>query len=113
MNMRDKNAKPRMESLFVIHHALLRRNGLSWLLETNENVAVSHIISAIRPKTLKNRLQSDLDFAHYGLQKDFRGFMKHAVRLSESFQIVYSVPQYERPTKHPSRPVADRGMANI
>ena len=78
-------------------------------METNENVAVSHIISAIRPKTLKNRLQPDLDFAHYGLQKDFRGFMKHAVRLSESFQIVYSAPQSERPTKHQSRPRGGSG----
>ena len=29
MNIRDKNARSRMESLFVTYHALLRRNGLS------------------------------------------------------------------------------------
>ena len=34
-------------------------------------VAVQHIISAIRPKTLQERLKNDLEFAHYNLRKDF------------------------------------------
>lgn len=47
-----------------------------------------HVLSAIRPSSLKKSLESDLDFSHYEFRKDFLRFTAHAVKLSEAFQLV-------------------------
>lgn len=70
-NMDDSNAKSRMENLFVSYHALIKRHGLSRILEDNQKFAVYHVLSAIRPNILKERLTSDLEFSHHELRKTF------------------------------------------
>lgn len=87
-DMSDSNAKSRMRNLFVSYRAILKRHGVAWLLEDNQKVAVDHVLSAIRPTSVKERLESDLEFAKYELKKNFQGFMKHAIRVAEAFQIV-------------------------
>lgn len=87
-NMSDRNAKSRMRNLFVSYRTILRRHGIEWILEDNEKVAVKHVLSAIRPNTLRQRLESDLEFAYHSLKKDFTGFMDHAIKLAEAFQLV-------------------------
>lgn len=111
MNMKDKFSKSRMESLFVSYHALLRRNGLSWLIEANARVAVYHVLLAIKPKILQDRLSSDLQFSKHSLKKDFKEFMKHSVRLSEPFQLVDSGPEgkNKRSGRHGSQPSRSGG----
>lgn len=37
---------------------------------------------------LKESLMSDLSFSRHYLRKDLKGFLKHAVRLAEAFQLV-------------------------
>lgn len=74
------------------YKSLLRRHGLSWVTEHNENVAVYHVISAIRPDAFRAHPELDLEISRYDLPKDFRGFMKHAIELSEAFQIVDNGP---------------------
>lgn len=88
INMADSNAQSRIENLFISYHTLLRRHGLSWLLTDNQKLAVHHVLSAIRPEILRSRLESDLDFSHHHLRKDFKAFMKHAIKLSDAFQLV-------------------------
>lgn len=88
MNMADTSAKSRMDSLFISYLSHLRRNNLSWIAECNPKVALMHVLRAIKPKTLRERLESDLNFSQYELRKDFRGLMKHAVRLSEAFELL-------------------------
>ena len=68
-----------MECLFVAYHSLLRRNRVAWVIQDNQKAAVSHVLSAVRPISLQNRLRADLDFAHYDSRKDFRKFMAHAL----------------------------------
>ena len=80
--MSDKNAKSRMQSLFVSYHAMLKRNGVAWILNSNQKVAVFHVLSAVRPKHLRNRLDADLKFSHSECRKDFKKFMTHAIRVS-------------------------------
>ena len=64
MNMSNRNARSRMQSLFVDYHSLLDRHGLTWIIEENQKLAVAHVLSAIRPVTLRERLTSDLSFSH-------------------------------------------------
>lgn len=91
-NMANHDAEARMEDLFTDYHTLLSRNGLVWLITDNPKVAVQHVLSAIRPQTLFDRLTADLEFAEYELRKDFSGFLKHAIKLAKAFQIVDAGP---------------------
>lgn len=92
-NMRNNNAKSRMQDLFSSYVTILSRNGLRWLIEENPKVAVYHVLSAVRPQSLQNRLTSDLSFSKYKFQKDWHAFLKHAVRLAEAFQLVDEGPR--------------------
>lgn len=92
MDMSDRNAQSRVENLFISYRTLLRRNGLGWIVSANQKVAVQHVLSAVRPASLQARLKSNLEFSHTELKKDFSGFMKHAVKLSEAFQLVDNGP---------------------
>ena len=102
MDMKDKNARSRMESLFVSYHKLLRRHGVSWIVKNNQKVAVGHVLSCIKPATLQSRLQSNLEFSHHSLKKDFKGFMKHSIRISEAFQMVDTGPKQTKSESHRS-----------
>lgn len=76
-----------MEALFAKYITLLRRNGLSWVIEENLKIAVKHVCDAIQPKLLRKRLESDLGFSHVTLRKDFKAFRKHAIRRDDTFQL--------------------------
>lgn len=84
MNMREKSAALRLQYLFSSYDALLEEGGLLWVLNSNQKVAVGHVLSAIKPETLQLRLRDDLEFSKHSLRKDFRGFMKHAVALAKA-----------------------------
>ena len=88
MNMDNRNARSRMQQLFVQYHALLTTHGLTWIVTENQKLAVSHVLSAIKPVSLKERLEADLSFSHHDLKNDFKSFLSHAVKLSEPFQLV-------------------------
>lgn len=93
MNMDNKNAKSRMQGLFADYYSILSQQGVKWIIEENQKLAVTHVLSAIRPQSLKERLESDLSFSHHALRKDIKEFLKHAVKLSEAFQPVDSGPK--------------------
>ena len=88
MNMNDTAATSRVESLFILYIMLLRKHGLSWVQDSNPKVAVYHVLSAIKPKTLCNRLENDLEFGKTELRKDFKGFLTHAMKVAEAFELI-------------------------
>ncbi len=77
-----------MQTLFISYHSILRDNGLSLVLENSQRVAVQLVLHAVRPVTLRGRLTDNLESAKYEIRKDFKGFMRHAIKLTEAFQIV-------------------------
>lgn len=109
INMADKDARSRMESLFVSYQSLLRRNGLKWLTQENQTVAVMHVLSAVRPVSLQIRLRSDLSLTHHRLENDFKGFMAHAIKLSEAFQLVDNGP----PSRENSNTISRKNRRNV
>lgn len=60
INMTDRGARVRIETLFVLYRSLLYILGLVWLTDKNKIVAVYRVLSAIRPESLCARLESDL-----------------------------------------------------
>ena len=96
-NMRNNNATARMKDLFASYYTILSRNGLKWIVTENQKVSVGHVLSAVRPVSLKERLESDLSFSHHHLKKDFNGFLAHAIKLAEAFQLVDCGPPSKRP----------------
>lgn len=88
MDMKNPDGSARMRNLFIDYHTLLRRYGLSWVLDSSEKVAVQHVLSAIRPAKLRSRLESDLAFSHAHTRKDFKAFFKHAQKIADAFALV-------------------------
>lgn len=86
--MREVKATSRIQNLFKQYMTILRRNGLPWIINDNQKVAVQHVLSQMRPTSLQNLLESDFNFSNYDLRKDCKGFMSYCVRLSEPFQLV-------------------------
>lgn len=61
MDMKDRNAKSRMHSIFKNFVTTMLRNGLKWILESNQKVAAAHVLSEIKPNSLHDRSRSDID----------------------------------------------------
>ena len=109
MDMSNREARSRMQSLFVSYHALLRRHGADWVVNDVPKVAVRHVLSAVKPRSLYDRLDSDIQFAYNDLRKDFKGFMKHAMDLSDAFQKLDVGPRREDKSKKVRSPGSGPG----
>lgn len=68
MNMKDLDAKSRIQNLFINHHSLLRRNILAWILQSSpkdcrQSLSVSYKAQIFAPEntigfeTFSSRLQ--------------------------------------------------------
>lgn len=88
MHMRTSEAISRIENLFVDLHTLLSKDGLTWLLQSNQQVAGKNVLKAISPSKQQRRLQSDLGLSHRELKNDFSGFFAHSKRRSEAFVLI-------------------------
>jgi hypothetical protein len=85
ISLTEKDPEQRVIMLFTDYTSLLRVNGLSWVIADRPDLAVSHILEAIKPKPLQRRLMDDLEFAHKPLKKNFRGFMTHVICRAQHF----------------------------
>ena len=85
-----------MEALFASYVSLLRRHGLSWVIETKPKTAVAHVLSAVRPLNLQDLLQSDLEFAKSDCKKYFKEFLKHDIKLAKAFKLLENGPKKDR-----------------
>lgn len=45
---------------------------------------------SIYPISLRQRLESDPEFAYHELKKDFSSFMEHSTKLSEALQLIHN-----------------------
>lgn len=99
MDMSIRSARSHMELLFMSYISLLLRNGIKWVLDSNQKLAVTHIATAVRPNLLRKRLESDLGFAHTEVGKNFEGFMKHALSVSDAFGKIDNGPNSGRGNK--------------
>lgn len=88
MDVKDRSAMSRMEYLFARYVSILRRNGLTWLLKDNQRISATHVLSTVKPKSLQERLNSDLNFTNYDPRNYFKGLLEHAIRISEALEIV-------------------------
>lgn len=93
-----------MQDLFNSYHTSLMRNGFKWILDENRKVAVEHVLSAMGPPSLKDLVTADLSFSKLELREDVRGFINHAIRLSEAFQLVYTGPPPRNEHEYRSEP---------
>lgn len=56
MNMDNKNNKSRMQGLFADYRSILVEQGVKWIIEENQKLAVTRPLHAVRPQSLKERL---------------------------------------------------------
>lgn len=91
-DMSDKSAPSRMENLFIAYNSLLRRHGLSWLTRKNPKMAVRHVLSAIKPDSLRTWLKSDIKLRHLDLKTDLSAFMSNAIDIAHVFEKCDTIP---------------------
>lgn len=65
MDINDKDKTSQIGSVIISKKLLLQRNGLAWVTEEIKKVAISDVLSAIRPESLQKRLNSNLELAYY------------------------------------------------
>ena len=101
MDMSNRNIHLRMQNIFVDYHSILSRNGVSWLVTENEKQAISHVLSAIHPAILKDSIKLDMELSEHELKKDFKGFVKHSMELSQTFVRLDGGPRNTRKKHDP------------
>lgn len=69
---------------------MIRSIGIEWILRTNLLLGVQQVFSDIKPKQLRDRLESDLSFYWQHMSKRFNAFMDQALKVSEAFQILHT-----------------------
>lgn len=82
-----------MRGLFISYHSRLSKKGEKWIISENQKFAASDVLSTTRPDSLRERLESDFSFSQHELKTNFQHLFKQAVKLSEAFQIMDSVPK--------------------
>jgi hypothetical protein len=60
-------------------------HGLSWIVDENPKVAISHITESLKPPVLKKRIKADLGLSHADLKNDFLKFMQHVIFRAELY----------------------------
>lgn len=108
MDMTNPDAVSRMENLFSLYREVLRQNGVAWISEENQKIAVGHVLSAIRPHAFQERLREDLEFSRARLKKDFTGIFDHALDISDAWKKVEMIPKHVT-RKFPSATFSNRG----
>lgn len=83
--MANKNAETRMEDFLNHYHTLLASTGLDWSVYSNPKIFASQVLAAIKPQSLHDRLEADLDFSRQDQRQDFAAFYSIASRLHPPF----------------------------
>jgi hypothetical protein len=83
----DHSSLQQIDSLIAKNTSLLRANGLTWLLERHAMLAVNHIIDALRPRALQQRIKRDLELRFVSLKEDWHGFLKHVTSRAEQLDV--------------------------
>lgn len=90
IKLTDGNVGSPVQNFFKAYHTILRRSDLIWLLIAKQNISFYYVLSSIKSVPLLTRLSTNLSFAHYELEKHFKAFKAHALRVSECFHLVDS-----------------------
>lgn len=101
MDMADTDAVSHMENLFFLYPKVLGRNGIAWILEEDEKIAMGQVLSAIRPYTFQELLRVNLEFSRAKVKKDLIGFFDHVLDRSEAWQQVEILPKHDTMKRFP------------
>lgn len=78
----------RMEFLFLAYTKLMIINGLQWIPQRNQRMELPHVMGAIRPGQLRERLKSDVELHKADLKKNFKGVVEHAIKLAHALKMI-------------------------
>lgn len=77
-----------MKFLFLSYTKLMIGNGLQWILQRKERMELSHVMGAIRPAQLRERIESDVELQKAYLKKKFKEVVEHAIKLVHAFKMI-------------------------
>lgn len=99
--MEKRNACFYIKRFFVDYHSLFTNKGLNCKLNSQwqPKTAASHVLSAIKPMSFKEKVESNLLFSHHDLRKNFLMFLTHAVRILKALQLLEAGPRKRKQEK--------------
>lgn len=89
----------RMQMLFIVYRSLLKKNGIKWILESSQKLAVTLVLDFIKPHQLRLQIQEDLEGGYLYLKNGFSEFMQHALETCEAFDKIYLGGKHVCPEK--------------
>lgn len=92
INMPFSDAHSRISNLLICYKSLLCRHGLGWIPKGKKKLSEYHMLAAINPASLRNRIESDLEISLYQSRKNFRGLVFHIKKQSGVLKLVHSGP---------------------
>lgn len=84
MNLYDPSLKIRVIKLCADYKTILRTKKWEQLIENNPKVAIGHLVSILKPKPLKIKVENDLHLSEVYLQKAWRGFYQYIIEEAVS-----------------------------
>lgn len=99
MNTEKRNARSQMQGLFVDFHFSISMHGFTCIVKEDQNLSISHVITAIKRTKFKESLEYEFCFSQHELKNYFTQFFDHVIKLSETSQFVDSGPQKKRKYK--------------
>lgn len=95
MDIKIWSARAGMELLFMENIALLRRNGLKWIISKKTKVGFFQIMYAIRPCQLSSRLENDVNFSCTELKRILKDLcnmhLKHQMISIKILEIIQNI----------------------
>lgn len=69
---------------------------MRWVLKENENIFMSHILRSLRPWSIRQRIESDLDLPYHNLKMDFSAIIAHALPIEWVFERMDIGPRLDK-----------------
>lgn len=88
MLMTDKDVRSELENLHISYKSLFERNGLFSLTPHNDNGSVHHVLLVVRPVSIRNCSETDLNFSNDDLCRDIMDIMKNQIMYFQTSQLV-------------------------
>jgi len=91
INVNESDPKMRIKMLFVDYKNFLRNRNWEELIDSNPKLAISHIVSLLKPTALKETIENDLALGKHDMRKQWLPFFRHLVKSAVDFDRYVSV----------------------
>lgn len=75
MDITETSCSTPMKQLFTNYVSTVHRDGLTGLLNYHSNLAVKNLVSAVKPRALQQRPETNLELTYHSYRKGMKVFI--------------------------------------